>query len=68
MARQVHWHDAATLAYERGMRLAVELRPGAVLTGLTQAVLRGEGEAVALQNVRLDTVLALARRARATRS
>jgi len=64
MARQVHWHDAATLAWERGMRLAVEMRPGAVLTGLTQSVLGPEGEAVALQNVRLDTVLALARRDR----
>jgi malonate decarboxylase epsilon subunit len=64
MARQVHWHDAATLAWERGMRLAVEMRPGAVLTGLTQAVMRGEGEAVPLQDVRLDTILALARRVR----
>ena len=64
MARQVHWHDAATLAFERGMRLAVEMRPGAVLTPLTVSVMGGEGEAVALQNVRIDTILALARRAR----
>ena len=64
MALQVHWHDAATLARERGMGLAVEMRPGAVLTPLAQAVLAGEGEAVSLQNVRLDTILALARRAR----
>jgi malonate decarboxylase epsilon subunit len=64
MARQVHWHDAATLAAERGMGLAVEMRPGAVLTPLTQSVLGGAGEALAMQNVRLDTILALARRAR----
>ena len=64
MARQVHWHDAATLAVERGMGLAVEMRPGAVLTPLTQSVLGGAGEALAMQNVRLDTILALARRAR----
>ena len=64
MARQVHWHDAAALAAERGMALAIEMRPGSVLTPLTQPVMSGTGEALALQNARLDTILALARRIR----
>lgn len=62
MARQVHWHDTATLAYERGMRLAVEMLPGSVLTALTRAVMNHGGDCVALVDTRIDTVVALCRR------
>jgi len=62
MARQVHWHDSATLAYERGMRLAVEMAPGSVLSALTRGVMNHGGDCIALANARLDTVIALCRR------
>lgn len=62
MARQVHWHDSATLAYERGMRLAVEMAPGAVLTALTRGVMNHGGDCIALANARIDTVVTLCRR------
>ena len=64
MARQVHWHDTATLAYERGMRLAVEMAPGSVLSSLTRGVMNDGGDCIALVNARIDTVLALCRRQR----
>lgn len=47
MARVVHWHDAMLAAYERGVRLAAEMPPGAVLTGLTKKVME-QGEAVSV--------------------
>ena len=58
MARQVHWHDTVQLAWERGARLADEIGPGSVLTGLTHAVF-AEGRAVSCDNTRLETVIAL---------
>lgn len=63
MARQVRWHEAAELAYERGVRLAVEMAPGNVLTGLMRKTLAG-GVAVALDDSRLDSVLTLIERER----
>jgi malonate decarboxylase epsilon subunit len=62
MARQVHWHDSATLAYERGMRLAVEMAPGSVLTSLTRGVMNHGGDCLALVDARIDTIVALCRR------
>jgi malonate decarboxylase epsilon subunit len=58
VARQVHWHDTARLAWERGARLAVEMPSGSVLTGLTGPVFTG-GQAISCENTKLDTVLAL---------
>jgi malonate decarboxylase epsilon subunit len=37
VAYAVRWHDATTVAYERGIRLFIELPPGSVLTGLVSA-------------------------------
>lgn len=59
MARQVHWHDAAIHARERGARLAIEALPGATLTSLCRPVFADGGEAVSLCQAPLATVLAL---------
>lgn len=61
MARVVRWHDASRLAYERGARLALEMPPGAVLTGLVRRVF-SEGIAVAVAETRPDTVNTLLER------
>ena len=50
MARSVCWHETMTAAYERGVRIAIEMPPGAVLTGLTKKVM-DQGEVIALNQV-----------------
>lgn len=52
MARSVYWHETMTAAYERGVRIAIEMPPGAVLTGLTKKVM-DQGEVIALNQVGL---------------
>jgi malonate decarboxylase epsilon subunit len=67
MALPVNWHDTSVLASERGVRLAVEMPPGNVLTKLSAAALP-DVIAVAAADTRIDTVLALmAREARRDR-
>lgn len=61
MARPVRWFNAMTAAYERGARLAIEMPPGSVLTGLFSRVME-QGEAVAVQQQGIDAVLQLALR------
>lgn len=61
MCRPVDWHATLRVAYERGVRLLVELPPGAVLSGLARPVFT-EGVVVACQGARLDTLQALMRR------
>ena len=63
LARQVHWHDTARLAWERGARLAVEMPSGTVLTNLTAPVFV-DGQAISCDNTNLDTVAALIARER----
>ena len=63
LARQVHWHDTARLAWERGARLAVEMPSGTVLTNLTAPVFV-DGQAISCDNTNLDTVVALIARER----
>lgn len=59
MSRVVRWHDAMIAAYERGVRLAAEMPPGAVLTGLTKKVMeQGEAVSVCQSGTHLVTVLA----------
>ncbi len=63
VARAVLWHDTATLAYERGVRLIVEMAPGDVLTklatiGFPQVV------AVAASSTRADSIALLMARER----
>lgn len=61
MARTVQWHEAMLSAYEREVRLAIEMPPGSVLTSLTKPVML-QGEAIALSQSHLDLVKVLAKR------
>ncbi|WP_392566621.1 malonate decarboxylase subunit epsilon [Utexia brackfieldae] len=60
MSHAVHWHDAMISAYERGVRLAIEIPPGAVLTGLTKKMMP-QGEAVSVCQTGLAATVALSR-------
>ena len=64
LALPVRWHETSVLAAECGMRLAVEMPPGAVLTKLGTAALPGV-LCVAADGMRVDSVAALMRRERA---
>lgn len=60
MCRVVDWHSTLRTAFERGVRLHLELPPGAVLTGLARRVFE-PGQAIAFQGARLDTLDAMLR-------
>lgn len=60
MCRLVDWQGTLRNAYERGVRLHIELPPGTVLSGLARRVLR-QGTVAAFQGARLDTLDALLR-------
>ncbi|MNP21973.1 Malonyl CoA-acyl carrier protein transacylase [compost metagenome] len=60
MCRVVDWHGTLRTAYERGVRLHIELPPGAVLSGLARRVF-DQGTVIAFQGARLDTLDALLR-------
>lgn len=60
MCRVIDWRSTVQTAYERGVRLQIELPPGTVLTGLARKVFE-PGAAVAFQGARLDTLSALLR-------
>jgi malonate decarboxylase epsilon subunit len=47
MARTVNWRDAMVAAYQRDVRLAIEMPPGSVLTGLTRRAME-QGEALSV--------------------
>jgi len=64
MACQVHWHDTARLAYERGARLALEMPPGNVLSKLLAPVFC-PSPVIACDGTRIDTLGVLMRRERA---
>jgi len=61
MCRVVDWRSTVETAYERGVRLQIELPPGAVLTGLARRVFE-QGTAMAFQAARLDSLIALSRK------
>lgn len=61
MCRVVDWHGTLRTAFERGVRLHIELPPGSVLTGLARRVF-DQGTLVAFDGARLDTLDALLRR------
>ena len=61
MARRVNWHDAMVAAYQREVRLAIEMPPGAVLTGLTKRVM-AEGDALSLSQSSIVVAQTLSRR------
>lgn len=58
MCRQVDWRATVQSACERGVRLQIELPPGAVLTGLSRRVLQ-QGTVLAFDSARLDTLQSL---------
>ncbi|MBI6631604.1 malonate decarboxylase subunit epsilon [Pseudomonas paralactis] len=58
MCRVVDWRGTVQSAYERGVRLQIELPPGAVLTGLSRRVFE-QGTVIACEGARLDTLQAL---------
>ena len=60
MCRVVDWRGTVQSAYERGVRLQVELPPGAVLTALARRVFE-QGTVMAFDGARLDTLQALLR-------
>ncbi|MEB0044063.1 MULTISPECIES: malonate decarboxylase subunit epsilon [unclassified Pseudomonas] len=60
MCRVVDWRGTVQSAYERGVRLQIELPPGAVLTGLARRVFE-QGTVIAFDSARLDTLQALLR-------
>jgi malonate decarboxylase epsilon subunit len=60
MCRVVDWHGTLSTAYERGVRLHIELPPGSVLTGLARRVFE-QGTLIAFDGARLDTLEALLR-------
>ncbi|MFI8479912.1 malonate decarboxylase subunit epsilon [Pseudomonas sp. NPDC078700] len=60
MCRVVDWHNTLRMAYERGVRLHLELPPGTVLTGLARRQFE-PGQAIAFQGARLDTLDAMLR-------
>jgi len=64
MARTVNWYEAMVAANEREVRLAIEMPPGRVLTGLTRPAF-GEGEAISLEQSGEALVCRLAARLRA---
>jgi len=57
LCRRVDWRSVVQTAYERGVRLHLEMPPGSVLTGLARKCF-GSG-AVAFQGNRLDTLARL---------
>lgn len=58
LCRVVDWRGTVQSAYERGVRLQIELPPGAVLTGLSRRVFE-QGTVIACEGARLDTLQAL---------
>lgn len=67
MARPVHWSDAITAAYERGVRLAIEMPPGSVLTGLCMKVME-QGDALSIQRHGFNTIRKIALRLKSDQS
>ncbi len=60
MARVVDWRATLRNAYERGVRLHIEMPPGSVLSGLARPVFE-QGRVVTVEGTRWDTLDALLR-------
>ena len=61
MARTVQWQDAMVSANQRDARLAIEMPPGSVLTGLTHQA-GWQGEAICLERNSIEVAQHLAKR------
>ncbi|ASA54839.1 malonate decarboxylase subunit epsilon [Vibrio gazogenes] len=60
MARQVHWWETVAMLKERGVTLAIEMKPGSVLTNLCKASMP-DTIAVAMASENLNNLVALMR-------
>jgi malonate decarboxylase epsilon subunit len=56
VAHLVRWHDATTVAYERGVRLFIELPPGHTLTDLAAAAF-SDARTIALGQMQIEAAL-----------
>lgn len=63
MAQTLNWYEAMIAAEEREVRLAIEMPPGAVLTGLTRRAM-ASGEAISLEQSGVQLAQRLAERLR----
>jgi malonate decarboxylase epsilon subunit len=61
IAHVVRWHEATVVAYERGVRLFVELPPGQTLTDLTSTAFP-DARSIALRHMPIDTAVKLIER------
>ncbi|HAX9715625.1 TPA: malonate decarboxylase subunit epsilon [Serratia marcescens] len=66
MARTVYWREAMIAANERDVRLAIEMPPGNVLSGLTRQAFR-EGITVCREQNSVATIAHLAEKTKAAR-
>jgi malonate decarboxylase epsilon subunit len=57
----VRWYDATTVAYERGIRLFVELPPGRTLTDLASAAFP-DARSIAFEQMPINTLVKLIKR------
>jgi malonate decarboxylase epsilon subunit len=61
IAYPVRWHDATTVAYERGIRFFIESPPGRTLTDLASAAFP-EARSIALSQMPIDSAVKLVKR------
>ncbi|HET9375801.1 MAG TPA: hypothetical protein VFO40_12575, partial [Chthoniobacterales bacterium] len=61
IAHAGRWHEATTAAYERGVRLFVELPPGQTLTDLASMAFP-DARSIALGSMQVDPAVKLIRR------
>jgi malonate decarboxylase epsilon subunit len=61
IAYPVRWHDATTVAYERGVRFFLELPPGHTLTDLASTAFP-DARSIALSQMQIDSAVKLIKR------
>jgi malonate decarboxylase epsilon subunit len=61
IAYPVRWHDATTVAYERGIRFFIELPPGHTLTDLASTAF-ADARSIALSQMSIDSAVKLIKR------
>jgi malonate decarboxylase epsilon subunit len=61
IAYPVRWHDATTVAYERGVRFFLELPPGHTLTELASTAFP-DARSIALSQMQIDSAVKLIKR------
>ncbi|MGE8560408.1 MAG: malonate decarboxylase subunit epsilon [Acinetobacter sp.] len=56
MCRTIDWESTVQAAWERGVRLQIEVLPGSILTGLARKVFK-EGSVLSFQTTRTDSLI-----------